>query len=224
LSEVAGAGAVDKNDEQTLVDGATTLGVTLAPSAALQLLRLRDELVRWNAKVDLTAITDPQEILEKHFIDSLSVAPDIPPGATVLDAGTGAGFPGLPLALARPDLRLTLVDSSSRRISFCKQMIVLLALGGRVKAHDLRLTGHPDREGLTLADVAVSRAVADLPAWLKLATPYVRPGGLVLAMLGATEDETLRSAVQHPLQLCSIRRFLLPRSGASRAVSVFCRD
>jgi 16S rRNA (guanine527-N7)-methyltransferase len=150
------------------------------------------------------------------------VSPDLPAGATVLDAGTGAGFPGLPLALARPDLRLTLADSSSRRIAFCKQMVVSLGLGARVTARDLRLSGHPEREGLPAFDTAVSRAVAELPAWLKLATPYLRPGGTVLAMLGPTEDDALREAARGTvLQLSSVRRFALPGSGARRTVATF---
>jgi 16S rRNA (guanine527-N7)-methyltransferase len=224
LNDLASGGAVDKNDQEALVNGAVSLGVTLAPSAALELLRLRAELLRWNAKVDLTAITDPAEVLEKHFLDSLAVAPNLPDGATVLDAGTGAGFPGLPLALARPDLRVTLVDSSSRRVAFCKQMVILLGLGARVTARDLRLTGHPEREGLSTFDVAVSRAVAELPAWLRLAAPYVRPGGAVIAMLGPTEDAALRAAAEStPLQLDSVRRFALPASGGQRTVAVFRR-
>ncbi|HEX4621184.1 MAG TPA: 16S rRNA (guanine(527)-N(7))-methyltransferase RsmG, partial [Myxococcaceae bacterium] len=160
MNDLAGSHAVDKNDEEALVEGAVSLGVPLAPSAARQMLQLRAELLRWNAKVDLTAITDPGEVLEKHLLDSLSVAPDLPSGATVLDAGTGAGFPGLPLALARPDLKVTLADSSSRRVAFCKQMVIQLGLSPRVTARDLRLTGHPEREGLSTFDAAVSRAVA----------------------------------------------------------------
>jgi 16S rRNA (guanine527-N7)-methyltransferase len=224
LNDLASGGAVDKNDQEALVNGAVSLGVTLAPSAAREMLRLRAELLRWNAKVDLTAITDPDEVLEKHFLDSLAVAPNLPDGATVLDAGTGAGFPGLPLALARPDLRVTVVDSSSRRVAFCKQMVIQLGLGARVTARDLRLTGHPEREGLGTFDVAVSRAVAELPAWLRLASPYVQPGGAVIAMLGPTEDAALRAAAEStPLQLDSVRRFALPSSGGQRTVTVFRR-
>jgi 16S rRNA (guanine527-N7)-methyltransferase len=223
LNDLASSRAVDKNDEETLVNGSVRLGVTLAPSAAREMLRLRAELLRWNAKVDLTAITDPAEVLEKHFLDSIAVAPDLPGEATVLDAGSGAGFPGLPLALARPDLRLTLVDSSSRRVAFCKQMVIQLGLGARVMARDLRLTGHPEREGLSTFDVAVSRAVAELPAWLRLAAPYVRPGGAVIAMLGPVEDAVLRAAESPPIPLESVRRFALPASGGRRTVAVFRR-
>jgi 16S rRNA (guanine527-N7)-methyltransferase len=214
---------VDKKAESWLREHALALGVEVSPAAAEALLWLQDELLRWNQKMNLTAIRDPAEVLEKHLLDSLSVVPVVPSGAEVLDVGSGAGFPGLPLAVVRSDVRVTLVDAVAKKVGFIKAAAARLKMGLRVRTVHCRLAGDPAREGLLLADVAVSRALMDLPAWLTLARGYVKPGGRVVAMLGeAPSDAALHAAgAAAAVSFAHVQRFALPQSHARRAIAVF---
>ena len=103
----------------------------------------------------------------------------------MLDAGSGAGFPGLPLAIAQEDLSVTLADAVAKKVGFLKHAIAQLGLAPRVKAIHLTLRGNPAAEGLQPFDVAVSRALADPERWAALAAPYVRPGGTLVVMAGS---------------------------------------
>jgi 16S rRNA (guanine527-N7)-methyltransferase len=214
---------VDKKDAERLREGALALGVGLSAGAAEALLVLRDELLRWNQRVNLTAITLPDEVLEKHFLDSLAICLDVPPGASVLDVGSGAGFPGLPLALARPDVRVTMVDAVTKKVSFVTQVAATLGIAGRVKGLHARLVGNPGAEGLPAHDVVVSRAFANLPAWLQLARVYTAPSGSILAMLGPTppEEELRGAAAGAGLAFQGARSFALPWSHAPRTLARF---
>jgi 16S rRNA (guanine527-N7)-methyltransferase len=214
---------VDKKAESWLREQASALGVEVSAEAAEGLLWLQAELLRWNEKMNLTALRDPEEVLEKHLLDSLTVVPEVPPEAAVLDVGSGAGFPGLPLALVRPDARVTLVDAVAKKVGFIKAAAAHLKLGPRVRAVHGRLAGAPAQEGVAPADVVVARALMELPAWLALARGYVTPGGRVVAMLGAApEDAALQATgAAAGLSFEHARRFVLPRSQARRAIAVF---
>lgn len=214
---------MDNKAQSDLVKGAASLGVTLSAEAAERLLLLRDELLRWNQKVNLTAITAPDEVLEKHLLDSLAIVPLVPEGARVLDVGSGAGFPGLPLALCRPDLRVTMVDAVAKKVGFIKAMAAKWRLGPRAEARHLRLAGEPQKEGLGPFDVAVARALMDLPPWLLLARAYLVPGGRALAMMGvAPDDAALEIAGRDAgLRLERALRFQLASSRAQRVVASF---
>src|SRR5207245_5909866 len=104
-----------------------------------QLARHVDLLLKWNRAINLTAITEPAEVIEKHVLDSLALAPLVPAG-TLLDAGTGAGFPGLPIRIARPDVEVMLVDSVQKKVAFLKSVLAELRIGG-VRAIAVRLQG-----------------------------------------------------------------------------------
>ena len=210
---------------ERLLEGAATLGVTLSETAAGLLLRYAGELLRWNAKVNLTAITDPAEVVEKHLLDSLAVAPEVAGARGLLDMGTGAGLPGLPLKVLRPDLEVTLVDSVAKKIGFVKAAAAALGLKGVTAIHQ-RLAGKPGAEGLSLAEVVISRAFAELDDFLPLAAPYLQPGGpggRVVAMLGKAPVDPEGAARRAGLQLASLRRYDLPFSGAERHAAVFQR-
>lgn len=179
-------------------------------------------LLRWNERVNLTAITDPAEVIDKHLLDSLAVLPEVPLGPrTVLDLGAGAGLPGLPWALARADLDVTLVDAVQKKVAFMKTAIATLKLADRVRALHLRASGEGD-DGLGRFQVVVSRAFMDVDRWLGLARQFVSADGLVLAMVGQTPDDEGRGAAARTgLLLQSARRFTLPLSGDGRGVLVF---
>lgn len=149
-------------------------------------------LVQWNEKINLTAITEHEAVYQKHFQDSLLAVDYIPKNAKVIDIGTGAGFPAVPLMIARPDLKFTLVDSLNKRIVFLQQLLNELGLSASLihaRAEDLgRNKAH--REGY---DIALSRAVAQLPVLLELCVPLLRVGGSAICYKGDCEQELIDS-------------------------------
>jgi 16S rRNA (guanine527-N7)-methyltransferase len=212
---------MDAPFRRTLEQGVQALGIALHDGALEKLERYADRLLAWNRKVNLTAITDPAEMAEKHLVDCLALVPDAAGAATLLDVGSGAGLPGIPLAIALPSLDVTCCDSVAKKVAFVKA--VAAELGLRVRGVAARAEGEPEREGLPRAEVVVSRALADPERWLPLAARYLAPGGRVLATLGREADEQvlLRAGATAGLTLRGLRRFALPRSGALRAVASF---
>ncbi len=214
---------MDAPFSETLEGGARALGLVLDAAAREKLECYADRLLAWNRKVNLTAITDPAELAEKHLVDSLALLPEVRGAATLLDVGSGAGLPGIPLAIALPSLEVTCCDSVAKKVAFVKAVAAELDL--RVRGVAARAEGKPEREGLPHAEVVVSRAFADPGRWLPLAARYLAPGGRVLATLGRdVDEEALRGAgAEAGLAFLSLRRFVLPRSGAQRAVGTFAR-
>jgi len=207
---------------ERLQQGCRTLGVSVGEEVPPKLHRLMNELIKWNAKVNLTAITEPEEVLEKHFLDSLAVLPEVEGAGSLLDLGAGAGFPGLPLKLARPALAVTLVDAVGKKVGFLKASIAALGMKEARGLH-ARAEGQPEKEGIARAELLIARAFMDLPDWLNLAPAYVLPGGRVVAMLGKAQPEPeLRArADERGLSFVSARQYRLPFSGAERQVAVF---
>jgi len=156
----------------------------------------QDLLLEWNKKMNLTAITDPQEIVVKHFIDSLSCFDQevFSTGCSVIDVGTGAGFPGLPLKIYRPDIHLFLIDSLQKRTIFLQTVVKDLQMEN-VEIRHLRAE-EAGRKKICRAhfDVAVSRAVARLSVLCELCLPLVRVGGHFIAMKGAKFREEIAEA------------------------------
>ena len=145
-------------------------------------------LAEWNERMNLTAITDPLEVAEKHFADSLAALPYLKPGMRIIDVGTGAGFPGVPLLIMMPELRLTLADSLQKRLTFLDVLLRELGLTAALvhgRAEDLG----QNKLYRERYDVALSRAVANLPVLLELTTPFVRVGGSAIAYKGDAGEE-----------------------------------
>ncbi len=144
------------------------------------------ELLAWNLRVNLTAITEPHEIEVKHFLDSLSCLLALKPraGDSVVDVGTGAGFPGIPLKIACPQIRVVLVESIGKKAEFCRQIVQLLELEGVevIQARAEQLGRDPKYRGQH--DWAVARAVARLPVLLEYLIPLLRVGGVAIAQKG----------------------------------------
>jgi 16S rRNA (guanine527-N7)-methyltransferase len=207
---------------ELLLDGARAVGVSLSHDAATKLLQFREELTRWNRKVNLTAITDPAEILEKHFVDSLAVVPQVTGATTLLDIGSGGGFPGIPIKLALPDLDVTLLESSGRKVAFLKHALATLEMSDRIRAVEGRAEGQLQAEKVATAEVVISRAVQAPDDWVALGRRYVAEGGCLIAMLGSkggpAEMQTIAGHYGGNVQLFSYR---LPFSGARRAFAVF---
>jgi len=151
--------------------------------------RFRDELLKWNEQVNLTAITDPKEIESKHFLDSLSLLSFIPENAkTFVDVGSGAGFPGIPLAIARPDLQVTLIESIGKKAKFLEHIVEFLELQNVevVTARGEDAGKHPDYK--EKFDVGTARAVAKLNKLAPFVLPLIKRGGIFLAPKSSKEN------------------------------------
>jgi len=205
-----------------LLQGTHSLSVPLSKDVGEKLLIFGDELARWNRKVNLTAIADPVEVLEKHFADSLAVFAEVKSAATLLDIGTGGGFPGIPLKLAVPPLDVTLIESSGRKVAFLKHALALLGLQRGIRAIEARAEGEPKHEGIPRAEVVISRALHAPEDWVNLAKRYLTREGRVIAMLGSKWSVLqLESLAKSNQGTVAIHRYRLPFSGARRAFGVF---
>jgi 16S rRNA (guanine527-N7)-methyltransferase len=161
--------------------GLHQLGLHLNEQQIEQLLRYRAELLDWNTRINLTAITDPEEVFIKHFLDSLSLLSVYDrPQARLLDIGAGAGFPGLVLKIVRPNWRVTLLEATGKKATFMQHMVETLQLADVEAVHG-RAEELARRDGYRAAfDVVTARAVAALPALLEYCTPYCRVGGRII--------------------------------------------
>lgn len=164
----------------------------IEPDAAKQMQRYAQMMLEVNRIHNLTRITEPVEMAEKHFYDSL--APDrlglIPKGAVILDVGTGGGFPGIPLAILRPDLQVTLLDSSEKKINFVKTAAEKIGISCSC------LVGRAEElsELRGSFDLVVSRAVAALPMLLELCAPFIKRGGRMIAYKGVGAESEMGQA------------------------------
>jgi 16S rRNA (guanine527-N7)-methyltransferase len=176
------------------------LGMPLSALQRRQLVRLVDELLRWNARLNLVSANDESELEVRHLLDSIyGLVPvrDLlsqPPAASAIDVGSGAGFPGLPVKIMEPSLRLTLVESVAKKADFLEHVVQVLALRHvtvvNARAEDAgRQTGHRERY-----DIAFARALAALPVVLELCLPFLRVGGRLVAFRrGDLEAEQVRA-------------------------------
>ena len=178
-----------------LQQGAAARGLTLDETALRRFDRYAELLTEWNEKMNLTAITEPEAITVRHFLDSLSLltAAELPEGASFIDVGTGAGFPAVPLKIARPDLQVTLLDSLQKRLTFLEAVSAELELPMTV-VHARAEEGGRQPALREQFQVAAARAVAALPVLCEYCLPYVRVGGCFVAMKGPDCGEELAAA------------------------------
>ena len=182
-------------DKSLLVSQAAELGVKIDDLAADRFDKYAQMLVETNKTLNLTAITEPDEIVSKHFVDCLSVFNfvDFPKGAKVIDVGTGAGFPGVVLLIARPDLNITLLDSTKKRLSFVEAVVGELGLNADIvhmRAEEAGKAGKY-REHY---DIALARAVANMQTLSEYCLPFIKKGGIFAAMKGAKAAQELEAA------------------------------
>ena len=177
-----------------ILSAAERMGIAMNEAQAARFRQYLDMLLAWNERMNLTAITDPEAVIWKHFLDSLSLLPLIE-GDTLADVGTGAGFPALPLKIMRPELRLTLVDSLGKRLTFLAEVVARLALEHvqLVHARGEELSARlPHREAY---DTVTARAVASLAALCRYCLDFVKPGGVLLAMKGPRPEAEIAGAL-----------------------------
>ena len=173
------------------------------------------KLVDWNSRVNLTTIIEPEDVANKHFIDSLAAEPYLPLGARVVDVGTGAGFPGIPLLIVRPDLKLTLVDSLQKRLFFLEAVLEALDLKAECVHARAEDAGQNPRYRERF-DAALSRAVSALPVLAELTLPLVKVGGVSIAYKGDAGAELEASATAFDTLHASAERIVIPASYGAR--------
>ncbi len=173
------AGSTIDKIPQLISDGVTALRQELAPESIEKLATLLAELTRWNARINLTAIRDPEAMVSGHILDSLAVRPMLA-GSRVLDVGTGAGFPGLPLAIADAEREFVLLDSNGRKIAFVRHVIGELGLQNAAAIEARAEDYAPDER----FDTVIARALASTPRFLELAGHLLKKDGVLLALKG----------------------------------------
>lgn len=208
---------------ERLDTGLASLG--LDPAIATPLLEYLQLLLRWNRAYNLTAVREPLDMVDKHLLDSLAMHPHVDAiaraGGTLADLGTGAGLPGIPLAIAKPGLRVTLVESNGKKVRFMREVVRKLALND-VEVVESRIEAF-DRPGAY--DAITARALASLPLILQLGGHLLKPGGQLLAMKGIYPDDEIAGlppgwtlAQSHPLRVPGLdaERHLLVIQRANR--------
>lgn len=217
-------------DKKLLIQGSDRMGIKLPVSAIDQLCRYFNELDKWNKKINLVARAGEQEIIEKHFLDSLTLLPFMQKQAENkwLDVGSGGGFPGLVLKICCPDLALTLVEPRLKKVSFMKHVIRTLGLQqAQVKEARLEAGDKALFNGKTFSLIS-SRALSKISDFLDLSESFSPPGGKVICMKGARADEEVadwrKKRPDSPYELVEKSEWRLPFSGGKRIVLIFRKN
>lgn len=179
-------------------------------------------LLKWNEKINLTAITQPQEIIIKHFVDSLTISKYIKENTKIIDVGTGAGFPGIPLKIYRNDIEVILLDSLNKRINFLNDVINKMGLDKISAIHGRAEEFGHNKEYREKFDIATSRAVANMATLSEYLIPFVKVNGMVVAMKGSDVkqeiDESKRAINVLGGKIFGVEEFNLPDTDIRRNV------
>ena len=180
-------------------------------------------LADWNTRVNLTAITEPEDVVKKHFLDSLAAAPYLKTTASIVDVGTGAGFPGLPLLILRPDLRVTLIDSLQKRLVFLEAVLKELKLTAEL-AHARAEDAGQNPKYREKFDVALTRAVSALPVLCELTLPLVKVGGRSIAYKGDSAEELAASKNALSVLHATAERVVIPADYGARELVILTKN
>lgn len=181
-------------------------------------------LLEWNEKINLTAITDVDDIILKHFIDSMTVLKYIEKDKSIIDVGTGAGFPGIPIAIMREDVKITLLDSLNKRINFLNEVCSELKINNIETIHGRAEEAGQNKQYREKYDIAVSRAVANMTTLSEYLIPFVKVGGICICMKGCEIDHELEQAKFAIKELGGkiekVEKFNLPDSDIERNIVI----
>lgn len=215
---------MEMESKRILVEGARTFGIDLDERTVAAFDLFLIEILKWNQKINLTAIRSETGIITKHFLDSLSVHPCVPKCSSLLDIGSGPGFPGIPLKMVEPALEVTLIDSVRKKVDFQRHILRELglkgidAIHGRVQEREIlqRMEGR--------FDCVVSRAFSDLSTFLILSYPFLKERGIALAMKGELKGEEAgdsREEERIPYRMKETLTFTLPFTSLKRTILLF---
>ena len=216
---------MNQHAKNLLVSGAKEIGVELTPEQLARLDLFAEELKKWSRKINITAITDDEGIAVKHFVDSLSLLKVVRGPGRLLDIGSGAGFPCIPVKVVQPDLDIVSVDAVVKKISFQKQAVRLLNLtqfsATHVRAETLAAS-YPE-----YFDWVVSRAFSDIPSFVAMALPLMKTDGRIVAMKGRNAADEVAAAeaalAEMGARVDSILNFPLPGTGDARSLVVIIK-
>ncbi|MEI9478651.1 MAG: 16S rRNA (guanine(527)-N(7))-methyltransferase RsmG [Deltaproteobacteria bacterium] len=215
---------METGNRELLIEGAKAFGIHLKEEMVDLFDRYLKELLKWNQKINLTAIRTEKGVILKHFLDSLSVCPYLPGSSFLLDLGSGAGVPGIPLKIVQPSFEVTLIDSVLKKVDFQRHIIRILGLKGIEAVH-----GRVQEKGVLKEmegrfDIVISRAFSDLETFLKLSFPFLRKGGRVVAMKGEVDEGGLQlasKAEEIRFAFQKTKSFTLPFSSFKRTILLF---
>ena len=185
-------------------------------------------LLEWNEKINLTAIVEPRDVILKHFVDSLTICKELQKNKTLADIGTGAGFPGIPVKILRPDLDITLIDSLNKRVNFLTMVIEALKLEKIVALHGRIEDFGKNKKYREKFDYVTSRAVANLSTLSEYMIPLIKIGGKCICMKGSNIDEELKNAEKAVKTLGGkiekVDTFLLPDTDMGRNIILIKKE
>lgn len=198
------------------------LNIELSELQLNQFYKYMNILIEWNKVMNLTGITDPEEIIVKHFIDSLTVLDKIGENDSIIDVGTGAGFPGIPIKIALPKTKVVLLDSLNKRIKFLNEVIEKLQLNNIETIHGRAEDYGKDKKYREKYDVSIARAVAPLNILLEYLTPFTKVKGKVLCMKASNSEEEIRNS-QNAIktlggELAETEEFYIPTTDIKRKI------
>ena len=210
--------------ETMLSEGAAAFSVGLGAEQTARLMKYKELLLEWNTKINLTAIEEDRDIIVKHFIDSFSILPYLRnAGERLVDVGTGAGFPGIPVKIVYASTRVLLLDSLDKRVNFLKAVIDELGLEEIDTVHARAEEAGANPVYRESFDVSVARAVANLPVLLEYCLPLVKTGGIFIAMKGSSIEEldTSKKALQLlGGEIEEVKELILPFSDIKRNIVI----
>jgi len=207
------------NLENLLVKGSSELGITLDSRKIQKFLSYHELIKKWNSKINLTSVTDDSEIIVKHFLDSLTVSELITDGPNILDIGTGAGFPGVPIAIVRESLNITVLDSRGKRIFFINEVLRELDLSN-VKTVPGRAEDSNNGVPRINFDYVLTRAVGDIKEVINLSLPYLNEKGKIILMRGKEGKIEWERFKNDNLKLLHLREIIVPESNFMRVLLV----
>jgi len=186
----------NKDPRQMLVSGCKNFDIHLTEEQVDKFFAYYELLIEWNGKMNLTTITELEDVIVKHFIDSLSICKyvDIEDEDTIIDVGTGAGFPGIPIKIVYPNVKITLVDSLNKRVKFLDEVIKQLKLKNIETIHARVEDLAHDIDHRQSYDYCMSRAVANLAALTEYCLPFIKVGGQLLALKGPSISEEIENS------------------------------
>ena len=209
-----------KEFSNLMIDYGKEIDIVFSEEQLEQFYKYMNLLIEWNEKINLTAIIEPKEIILKHFIDSLTIIKYMEPNKTLIDIGTGAGFPGIPVKILRKDLKITLLDSLNKRIKFLNEVIEKLSLKNITTTHARIEEYAKNKEYREKFDIATSRAVANLTTLTEYMLPMVKVKGKAICMKGADiDEEMLKSKNSIKIlggKIYKVEEFKLPKSEYKR--------
>ena len=214
-----------KNDSEVLLlDRLKKIAIYADPQQVEKVNKYMLLILAWNKKINLTAITDEREIILKHFVDSLTVLKYINEKDNIIDVGTGAGFPGIPIAIMMPNVKITLLDSLNKRINFLNEVIKELDLKNVETIHSRSEDCGKDMLYREKYDISIARAVANLSTLSEYLLPFVKIGGKMICMKGSEIEEELKNA-QYAIKVLGGKiiardEFTLPESDIKRNIII----